>query len=706
MNSLRIRTLGSILVAALAITGAVFALCAYLISDKTSIVDETWRQYQDEASVKARAVDSLVTNLGYGGMIHQFKNYVLRHDAKRVRKVNDRAGGAMSALQMYEAAGVSPEEKKALDDIRSVVALYTSNQETVRDLPKEKVNARGIDGMVKISDKPALAGIAVLVNTVSQQRRFNQNKDTKTEILSRMRAAMGYGGMIHQFKNYVLRQDDKRIAKIKSAADKARLAIKSYRNLGVTKSEDEALSQIAGVITSYVDNLSVVAPMARQQKTPEQIDKRVKISDKPALQGLKALVREIAVQSQAKRGQLDNALKDSGSLSLLILVIAIASSIVLVALSVWVIFFRITRPVGTMIVTMNQLAKGDTDINLKGADDKNEMGEMARAVQVFRDNAVERVRLEEEEVTNRQEQEQKAEAQRQREGQEIADRDARQAVIDNLTNKFGETVEDTLGDVSVQSTKMETSASSMNEIARQTLSESVNVAGAADQATSSVQTVASAAQELSASISEISRQVSYSAEISGKAVDAAEGTNLTIRELSTAADRVGEVVSLINDIAEQTNLLALNATIEAARAGDAGKGFAVVASEVKNLASQTAKATEDIGSQIGAIQGTTESAVKAIEGISATIREMNEISSSIAAAVEEQGAATSEISRNVQEAAHGTENVSSSIMTVRSGSEQTGDASSDVLDASRQLSERFQGLRSEVETFLTNIKAA
>ena len=221
-----------------------------------------------------------------------------------------------------------------------------------------------------------------------------------------------------------------------------------------------------------------------------------------------------------------------------------------------------------------------------------------------------------------------------------------------------------------------------------------------------MQTVASAAEELTSSISEISRQVTHSAEISGRAVAAADGTNQTIRELAEGAQRIGEVVDLINDIANQTNLLALNATIEAARAGEAGKGFAVVASEVKNLAAQTAQATEDISAQIGSIQNTTQDAVGAIEGIGATITEMNEIATTIASAVEEQGAATNEISRNVQEAATGTENVSASIVTVRSGSERTGDASGNVLNASRELAERFQGLRGEVEAFLDKIKAA
>jgi methyl-accepting chemotaxis protein len=382
----------------------------------------------------------------------------------------------------------------------------------------------------------------------------------------------------------------------------------------------------------------------------------------------------------------------------------------MVVLIVGVVGFFLSRTIATPMVrltnVMGSLAEGDNDIDVPCQARADELGDMGQAVQVFKDNAIEKLRLEEEEKKAVAGRERQKDAERQREAEENEVRQARQENIDKLTSGFGDTVEEVLTAVASQSTEMESSAQSMTEIAKQTLDESMTVASAAEQASASVQTVSSAAEELSASISEISRQVSHSAEISGRAVEAAEGTNQTIRDLAEGAQRIGEVVDLINDIANQTNLLALNATIEAARAGDAGKGFAVVASEVKNLASQTAQATEDIGAQISGIQNTTHEAVAAIESIGSTIAEMSEISTAIASAVEEQGAATGEISRNVQEAARGTEDVSKSIITVKSGSEQTGDASGNVLTASRELAQRFQGLRSEVESFLTDIKAA
>jgi methyl-accepting chemotaxis protein len=235
---------------------------------------------------------------------------------------------------------------------------------------------------------------------------------------------------------------------------------------------------------------------------------------------------------------------------------------------------------------------------------------------------------------------------------------------------------------------------------------SAAVASASAQASTNVQTVAAASEELSASITEISRQVSQSATIAGQAVTEADHTNTAIQGLAEAAQKIGDVVKLINDIAGQTNLLALNATIEAARAGEAGKGFAVVASEVKSLATQTAKATEDISAQVSAIQSATQDSVRAIAGIGKTIGEINQIATTIAAAVEEQGAATQEIARNVQEAARGTAEASENITGVTQAAGESGQAAGHVLTASETLTRQAAQLRSQVDTFLAQIKSA
>ncbi len=278
--------------------------------------------------------------------------------------------------------------------------------------------------------------------------------------------------------------------------------------------------------------------------------------------------------------------------------------------------------------------------------------------------------------------------------------------IEDLCLSFDTTSSEAVRSVASAATEMQASSESMSETAEEATRQSAAVAAASEQASANVQTVATAAEELSNSISEISRQAGQASEIAAGAAREAERTNAKIQGLVTAADKIGEVVALITDIADQTNLLALNATIEAARAGDAGKGFAVVASEVKNLATQTAKATDEIGGQIGDIQAATQDAVTAIETITKTIAEIDEVASGIASAVEEQGAATQEIARNVEQAAVGTQEVSSNITGISQAADDTGAAAAQVRQASGQLAEQSESMKSAVHTFLESVKAA
>ena len=275
-----------------------------------------------------------------------------------------------------------------------------------------------------------------------------------------------------------------------------------------------------------------------------------------------------------------------------------------------------------------------------------------------------------------------------------------------LAGTFEKSVQTVVDDVSSSADSMKTTAQSMAAIAEATSRQAIAVAAASEEASTNVQTVAAAAEELSTSVSEISRQVTQSTRIADQAVEEVNRTTKSVQDLADAAQKIGEVVKLINAIAGQTNLLALNATIEAARAGEAGKGFAVVASEVKSLAKQTAKATEDIASQITAIQDAAGATVEAIKGIAATIGQTSEIATTIAAAVEEQGVATREIARNVQQASVGTAEVSKNIAGVTRAADDTGKAAAEVLSASETLSRQSDDLRSQVGGFVAQIRAA
>ena len=354
----------------------------------------------------------------------------------------------------------------------------------------------------------------------------------------------------------------------------------------------------------------------------------------------------------------------------------------------WFVGGVISRPITRLTDAMRQIATGDTSVETEGSERKDEFGAMVAAVEVFRENAIERVRLEQEQSEKR-----KAE-------------EGRTNKVNALITQFDEHARQSLGSVTTAADQMKTSASSMTSSADEASQRSASVASAAEQATSNVQTVATAAEEMSASVSEISRQVSQSAEIAKQAVERARETNEKVEGLANAAEKIGDVVNLINDIASQTNLLALNATIEASRAGEAGKGFAVVASEVKSLASQTAKATDEIGTQIAAIQAETREAVESILEISKVIGDISNTSTAISSAVEEQGAATQEIAENVQQAAAGTEEVSKNIVLVSRGAQETGSASQQVLSAAEQLGSQSDELQASVSKFLEEVKTA
>jgi methyl-accepting chemotaxis protein len=367
-----------------------------------------------------------------------------------------------------------------------------------------------------------------------------------------------------------------------------------------------------------------------------------------------------------------------------------AGLVLLLALAVSMFVAQgITKPLQRMTVAMNDLAGGKLDVEVPGIGRRDEVGEMAEAVEVFKSNAVARQGLEAE--------------QKETEARAVA---RRKSDMNRLANEFEGAVGQIVETVSSASSELEASAGTLTSTAERAQELTTMVAAASEEASTNVQSVASATEEMASSVNEISRQVQDSARMAGDAVDQARKTNDRVSELSKAAARIGDVVELINTIAGQTNLLALNATIEAARAGEAGRGFAVVASEVKALAEQTAKATGEIGQQISGIQAATQDSVNAIKEISGTIEKLSEISSAIAAAVEQQGAATQEISRNVQQAAHGTQQVSSHITDVQRGAGETGSASSLVLSAAQSLSGESNRLKLEVGKFLNSVRAA
>ena len=375
-------------------------------------------------------------------------------------------------------------------------------------------------------------------------------------------------------------------------------------------------------------------------------------------------------------------------LARIMMIVAFFAAILVGAGITFYMWRSLALPLVSLAKSMRLLGEGDMEASLDQTDRKDEVGEMAQAVKVFKDNMIRNQELEAEQAKDQQGQQRRAEA------------------IERRAADFEKAMSQVLTSVTSAADMMETSSTSMSATAEETNVKSTAVSAAAEEASMNVQTVASATEQLNASITEIAGQIDQSREAAANAVAEVGQANENVMGLAKAAQSIGDVVTLISDIAEQTNLLALNATIEAARAGESGKGFAVVASEVKTLAEATAKATEQISTQINEIQTSTESSVEAIQSIGMVVQQIAERSTTIATAVEEQTSATLEIARNVSEAAKGTEEVTSNITEVSNSADSTGTAAQQVLSAAREMKSQTGSLQTEVDSFVRDVKAA
>jgi methyl-accepting chemotaxis protein len=461
-------------------------------------------------------------------------------------------------------------------------------------------------------------------------------------------------------------------------------ALKRARDVVVDKSMLEEIDSLEPLVKEFIAATEEVVK-ADQLKNNISKTKTVPIANETAklLRSMAPLVEKAVADAKANVTQ---QMARSGQVNF-----GFGAAIILVLIGSAVFsFLSVARPITRLNGALGRMAAGELHVEVPGAGRGDEIGDMARTVAMIASIAEQKARDEAEAKID----------------QDAAAADLRRAAMTKMANDFEGAIGEIVETVSSASAELETSAGSLTATAERSQGVATMVATASEEAFTSVQSAASATEEMSSSVNEISRQVQESARIAGEAVDQARKTNDRVGELAKAAARIGDVVELINTIAGQTNLLALNATIEAARAGEAGRGFAVVASEVKALAEQTAKATGEIGQQISGIQAATEDSVSAIKEISDTIGRMSEISSTIASAVEMQGAATLEISRNVQRAAHGTEQVSTNINEVRRGAADTGSASSQVLAAAQSLSGDSNRLKREVGKFLHSVRAA
>jgi methyl-accepting chemotaxis protein len=556
---------------------------------------------------------------------------------------------------------------------------------------------------LKVNLIVALMAVVTVGTVIFATQRMRMADDANTDIVTRVdkstTLAARAGRMAQNYESAAFQlaaeTTDEGNAKYLAQTDTSRKAYESTMAT-VLKNLPEKRTIIEPTIANFQKAFAACDPgikYAASTTTPEENLK--------AAQRLKAECvppAELAINAHTK--MVDDLIASSAKISddlteeanFAIRIVWISAGVGLslgLAAALWIGIKGLSQPVARLKSAMEKLARNDLRVDVPGIERGDELGEMARTVEVFKKNGLEVERMKEEQQATEK---------------RVAER--RKADMIRMADDFEGAVGKIVETVSSASTELEASAGTLTKTAERAQEVTTTVAAASEEASANVQSVASATEEMASSVNEISRQVQESARMANEAVGQARSTTQRVSELSKAASRIGDVVELINTIAGQTNLLALNATIEAARAGDAGRGFAVVASEVKALAEQTAKATGEIGQQITGIQAATQDSVNAIKEISVTIEKLSEISSTIAAAVEEQGAATQEISRNVQQAAQGTQAVSANITDVQRGASETGSASSQVLTAAKSLSGDSGRLRSEVSKFLSSVRAA
>lgn len=685
LKNITIKVYSFIIIGFIAMTGIVFFASSTFLTAKINSTEGTWANYRVNSANRVLAINALNENIGFGGMIEYFKNAILQKDKSYYTKFSASMGGASAALVQYERSGISATERKLVSDIRGVMNQYSKKMlEMLSYIDNGKTTAE-MDKLIKIDDGPAKNAIAEL-QQITLELNQTDGETSRLELLSHMRQEMGFGAAIHNFKNYIIRGTAKYADRTDVNLNKLLSFTEKYKQLDLNQNEIQAVDVIISMTNHYLQLVQQARSLVAAKTSPEQIENTLQVNEAVALEAFNLLSIEIADINGRMANQLSANLIDAKLFAQIIIVISITSSLFLISAIGFIMLRRIVKPLNDLRFSMDEISQDNLEIDIPtpGTD---EIGTMARSLIIFKNNAKERHANQKEREINNAKDLAKAEQ------------------VTNLIESFESRSQESIVTVRKASDGLEVASSGLSSSAADMQMQSGNVTSNVENTSMNVSGVASAAEEMVASINEISQQASRSTDMATVAKDKTKTTVGIIDTLSESAKGINQVVSLIEEIAEQTNLLALNATIEAARAGEAGRGFAVVASEVKSLASQTAKATDEIAGRIATIQSDSNNASEAINEVENLIADLSDISVSVASAVEEQNNVMNEIASNIANAAELSNESASSMKLVGDSIGNTENISTEVGGYAADLKVQLENLEGDISVFLKDVQS-